>query len=178
MKILKFLYFTFAFLIIFSSCTNQQDKLEIEKSASAFDIKQGEASIKQSNQRYMKSFKASDSVELATCFSKDGKLMISDTPAIEGRDDIMKYFAAMMRNGIKSFEIKSNTIWGDSSLLAEEGTYEMADVNNNKVDKGKYIVLWKPEGGNWKMYRDMYTSDLRNQEALMPKKIINNKTGK
>lgn len=173
MKILKFLCFTLAILIFLSSCINEEDKKEIENSASAFDIKQGEASIKQSNQRYMKAFKASDSLEIANCFAKEGKLMISDTPAIEGRDEIMKYFSAMMRNGVTSFEIKSNKISGDSSLLAEEGTYEIADNKGRKVDKGKYIVLWKPEGGNWKMYRDMYTSDLKDQEPVGNRNDLN-----
>lgn len=170
MKILKLSYFIIASLVIFSACINQEDKLEIEKSASAFDIKQGEASITQSNQRYMKAFKASDSVEISNCFAKEGKLMIADTPGIEGRDKIMEYFASLMRSGIRSFELKSKNIWGDSSLLAEEGTYEMSDSNHHKVDRGKYIVLWKPEGGNWKMYRDTYTSDLNGKEALDKKK--------
>ncbi|MEO6948977.1 MAG: nuclear transport factor 2 family protein [Ginsengibacter sp.] len=172
MKILKLPYFIIAFLVIFSACINQEDKMEIEKSASAFDIKQGEASIKQSNQRYMKAFKTSDSVEVSNCFSKEGRLMIADTPAIEGRDDIMEYFASLMRNGIKGFELKSEKIWGDSSILAEVGTYEMVDSNRNKVDKGKYIVLWKPESGNWKMFRDSYTSDLKKQEVAVSKKAI------
>ena len=170
MKIVRLFYFVMASMLILSSCINQADKMEIENSASAFDIKQGEASITQSNQRYMKAFKASDSVEVSNCFAKEGKLMIADTPAIEGRDEIMEYFASLMRNGVSSFELKSRKIWGDSSLLAEEGTYEMSDSNQKRVDKGKYIVLWKPEGGNWKMYRDTYTSDLKEQEILVKNK--------
>lgn len=170
MKILKPLYFIIASMIFLSSCISQDDKQEIENAASAFDIKQGEASITQSNRRYMKAFKAADSVEVSNSFSKEAKLMIADTPAIEGRDEIMEYFASIMRKGIRSFDLKSKNIWGDSSILAEEGTYEMSDSNDRTVDKGKYIVLWKPEGGNWKMYRDTYTSDLKNQEALDKKK--------
>lgn len=171
MKILRSFYFIITSLLIFSSCINKEDKMEIESSASAFDIKQGEASITQSNQRYMKAFKASDSAEVSKCFSKEGKLMIADTPEIAGRDDIMRYFASLMNKGIKSFDLKSKKIWGDSSLLAEEGTYEMTDSNREKIDKGKYIVLWKPEGGNWKMYRDTYTSDIKRPVVVNKKKI-------
>ncbi|MEO6820192.1 MAG: nuclear transport factor 2 family protein [Ginsengibacter sp.] len=179
MKIPQFVYCALiAFLVFLSSCVSQQDKMEIEQSASAFDIKQGEASIKQSNQRYMKAFKASDSVEVSNCFSKEGKLLIADTPAIEGRDQIKQYFASLMKNGIKNFEVKSIKIWGDSSLLAEEGTYEMSDINNVDVEKGKYIVLWKPEGGNWKMYRDMYTSNIKNTAALVERKVKKNNSSR
>ncbi|HET7115741.1 MAG TPA: hypothetical protein VFI29_04595, partial [Hanamia sp.] len=56
--------------------------------------------------------------------------------------------------------LKTIKVWGDSSILAEEGTYRISGKNKNLLDKGKYIVLWKQEAGNWKMYRDIWTSDL------------------
>lgn len=162
---MKFSNLSYAVLSVFLittfvSCINEQDKIAIEKSASAFDIKQGEASIKQSNQRFMKSFESADSVEVSNCFTTKGKIMIANTPPIEGRDKIETYMGSLMSAGIKTFELKTIKIWGDSSILSEEGTYEMSDIDNNKVDKGKYIVLWKPESGNWKMFRDTWTSDL------------------
>lgn len=172
---LKPIQFFFIFLIgmsicFLTSCINEKDKKEIEKSAAVFDIKQGEASIKQSNQRFMKAFEASDSTEASNCYSLKGKLMLADKEAITGRDKIETYLGKMMALGVKKFELKTLQIWGDSTILAEEGTYEMSDSGNNQLDKGKYIVLWKPESGNWKMYRDMWTSDLPPKIAA-PQKV-------
>ena len=50
-RIVVLLFIVSAFTLF--SCS-QQDKMEIEKSASAFDIKQGEASVLQSNQNFIK----------------------------------------------------------------------------------------------------------------------------
>lgn len=149
----------FSLFIIFS-CNNEKDKLEIEKSASAFDIKQGEASILQSNQHFMKSIEAGDSVEVADSYTTDAGLMPPHHPTVTGRNNIIHYFSKTIGSGIADMNLKTIKVWGDSSILAEEGTYRISGKNKNLLDKGKYIVLWKQEAGNWKMYRDIWTSDL------------------
>ncbi len=162
-------FITIPFLILLS-CNNVQDKIEIEKSASSFDIKQGEASIMQSNQNFMKAFKNDDSISVANCFTTDAKVMCCNQPSIEGKENIRSYFSNMMRKGIAAIDLKTIKILGDSSILVEEGTYLFSDSEKKQIDKGKYIVLWKQESGNWKMYRDMWTSDLPSS-AIEPKKI-------
>ncbi|MEO5649150.1 MAG: hypothetical protein ABIR03_04405 [Ginsengibacter sp.] len=159
---------------IVGSC-NENDKLDIERSAAAFDIKQGEASIKQSNRLFMKSFENSDSTEVSNCYTTHAKIMAAGAPTIEGRDDIKHFISEEMNEGIKSFELKTIKIWGDSSLLAEEGTYLLSDGDDKQLDKGKYIVLWKLETGNWKMFRDIRTSDLPLVEATTKPRTVHKK---
>lgn len=154
----------FYFLVLFFSfilyACNQQDKIEIEKSASAFDIKQGEASVLQSNQHFMKAFKAGDSVEVGNCFTINAKAMATNQAPVNGRTDIIVFFAHIMKSGVATFDLNTVKIWGDSSILAEEGAYKLSDKDGNQVDKGEYIVLWKQEAGNWKRYRDIWTSSI------------------
>ncbi|MEO9211127.1 MAG: hypothetical protein ABI208_08510 [Ginsengibacter sp.] len=158
MHIKYFFPIIFSSIILFSC--SQKDKLEIERSASVFDIKQGEASVKQSNLVFTRSFKAKDSVDVANCFTNDAQIMIADLPPIEGRANIQSFISLMMAKGVADFRIKSTHIWGDSTILVEEGGYQFFDTNGDQIDKGKYIVLWKQEAGNWKMYRDMWNSNL------------------
>lgn len=152
-----FLFILYAF--IFCSC-NEQDKLEIEKSASAFDIKQGEASVLQCNQRFMKAFKAGDSVEVSKCFTTDAKAMAPNQATVKGREDISHFISTIIKSGVADFDLHTIKIWGDSSILAEEGSYTLSDKDGKQIDKGNYIALWKQEAGNWKMYRDIWTSSL------------------
>lgn len=167
MKKLSQGFFLLILISFIAGSCNENDKLDIERSAAAFDIKQGEASIKQSNQLFMKSFERGDSTEVSNCFTTEAKLMIADMPAVEGRNDIRHFISMAMRKGIKNFELKTIKIWGDSSILAEEGTYKMLGSDDNQLDKGKYIVLWKQEAGNWKMFRDMWTSDLPPSDIII-----------
>lgn len=159
--------FAIATSLIIVAC-NPQDKVEIEKSASSFDIKQGEASIMQSNHNFMKAFQNDDSVGVANCFTTDAKLMGSNHPSIEGKENIRHYFSKIMEGGVAKIDLQTIQVSGDSSILAEVGTYLSSDKKKQQTDKGKYIVLWKQEAGNWKMYRDMWTTDLPSS-AIQPK---------
>ena len=49
---------------------------------------------------------------------------------------------------------------GTAGLLAETGTYEMYGDNNKTLDKGKYVVVWKQENGQWKIYRDIWNTSM------------------
>lgn len=153
----KILFHLILCAFTFYSC-NQQDKMEIEKSASAFDIKQGEASVLQCNQRFMKAFKGGDSVEVSKCFTTDAKAMAPNQATVKGRENISHFISGMMKSGVADFDLNTIKIWGDSSILAEEGSYQISDKDGKQIDKGNYIALWKQETGNWKMYRDIWTS--------------------
>ena len=157
---LLFILSTFALF----SC-NQQDKIEIEKSASAFDIKQGEASVLQSNQHFIKSYKMADTAEVAQSFTTNAKVMVANQSPIEGRKDIEHFFSGMIKSGVSDVKLNTIKIWGDSSILIEEGTYLLLNKKGNQTDKGEYISLWQLESGNWKIYRDMWMSSV-------PKSVI------
>ena len=165
----NFIFYSLAVFLFLLSC-NAQDKIEIERAASSFDIKQGEASIMQSNQNFMEAFENRDSVGVANCFTTDAKLMCSNKPSIESKENIRRYFSNMMQTGVTKIDLHTVNIWGDSSILAEEGTYRFSGEKENQTDKGKYIVLWKQEAGNWKMYRDIWSTDLPSS-AIQPKEI-------
>lgn len=164
----SFSYFLIIMVFFLFSC-NQQDKMEIEKSASAFDLKQGEASVLQSNQNFMKSFKNEDSISVSNCYTTDAKVLADHSGTVSGRDKILHYISREMNRGITDVDLHTTKVWGDSSILAEEGTYEFSNKDGGRIDKGKYIVLWKQEAGNWKMYRDIRTSDLPLPDSLPPK---------
>jgi ketosteroid isomerase-like protein len=157
-----FLLIVFAFTLF--SCS-QQDKMEIEKSASAFDIKQGEASVLQSNQHFIKSYKAGDSAEVAQSFTTNAKVMVANRSPIEGRKEIMHYFSGLRNSGISDLKLNTVKIEGDSTILVEEGSYQLLNKKGVQTDKGEYLSLWQLESGNWKIYRDMWMS-------TVPKSVI------
>jgi len=45
-------------------------------------------------------------------------------------------------------------ITGDENFLIETGAYEIRDVSKTLIDKGNYVVVWKQQNGEWKLYRD------------------------
>jgi ketosteroid isomerase-like protein len=51
-------------------------------------------------------------------------------------------------------------LYGDArQFVTEESYYEMKDLNGNKLDEGKVVVIWKKTADGWKMHRDMFSSN-------------------
>lgn len=152
-------------LALSMAACSEQDKIEIEQSASAFDLNQAKASVQQSNLNVIKSFKKGDTTAIVTSYTKDAKLLPCGHPEIEGRDSIGKWYSNLIHSNVLAIELNTSNVWGDSILLAEEGRY-VYKGDDSTVDKGKYIVLWKRQSGNWKMYREMRTSDYSRQRII------------
>ena len=51
-------------------------------------------------------------------------------------------------------------MWGTPEIVTEEGELSLFASDDTLVEKGKYIVVWKKEEGKWKIFRDMFNSDL------------------
>ncbi len=154
---LRYLFYVFFCLLLFSC--SEQDRQEIVNSASAFDLDQAKASVKQSNISITKAFKETDTASIIQSFTEKSALMPAHHPLIEGRDSIRAYLVKLLQAKVKDLKIASENLWGDSTLLTEIGTYQLNGADKKKLDEGKYIALWMRESGNWKIYRAMWTSD-------------------
>lgn len=148
------------------SCS-EEARQQIEDSASAFDLTQAMASVRQSNISMTKAFKSLDTAALLQSFTEKSELMPSHHPVIQGRDSIRVYLIKLLHGNSKELKIESKNLWGDSSLLTETGTYQIKGADNKKLDQGKYIALWKQESGNWKIYRAIWNTDLSESKIMI-----------
>jgi hypothetical protein len=46
------------------------------------------------------------------------------------------------------------------STATEVGQYELRDKAGKVLDHGKYIVIWRQEGKKWKLFRDMFSTNV------------------
>lgn len=151
----------FVSLILFTAC-NDSDQLKVKstKDSNNFSIEEAKKEIDAANLEFVKLFNSSDSVGLANMFTIDGKSMEPNEPVFSGRSEIQRHYAIVMKAGNNKLGLVTTGLWGGEQMLAEEGEYTFMDKNEKVLDKGKYIVLWKKEEGNWKLFRDCYNSDM------------------
>ena len=100
-----------------------------------------------------------DSTAMAAHYASDAILMPPNSEPVEG-NDIVKFWGSIVRMGVKDLKLNITDISGDGDVYAETGTLELFGANEKSLDKGKYVVVWKKENGNWKMYRDIWNSNL------------------
>jgi ketosteroid isomerase-like protein len=74
---------------------------------------------------------------------------------------IVKMLKFILRlNNEAVIELPAGNFYGDKNLVVEEGTYNFPDGKGGSVDKGKFIALWKQEDGKWKLYREIWNTDI------------------
>lgn len=158
---MKKVYLMSAFIVnLLLSCNsgNKEQSSGAKPIAPAFDMQKARSFIDSINQKFTEQFKNGDSVSLASHYGTDAEMLFAKQEPIKGKD-ILSTWGSWIRdgikNGIRDFTFTTTDLTGDANFLIESGTYEMKDEKKNVKDKGKYVVIWKQENGQWKLYRDI-----------------------
>ena len=151
----------FCCLTILSSCNNGNTtkKTADKETKSRFDLTIAKKEIEEANRNFMDLVAKGDSVGLANSYTTDAKFMSSGAPAVVGRANIQKAMSEIVKSGITKVDIRLKEVFGTEDLIAEEGELTLY-VKNDAVAEEKYIVLWKKEDGKWKLFRDIFNSNL------------------
>jgi ketosteroid isomerase-like protein len=127
--------------------------------ATTFDLAKARQWIESDNKKFEEEVKKGDSNALAAHYGSDAWLMFANSEHMKGKD-IAATWGGAIRMGMKELKVTTVDLVGNADLLAETGTYEMIGNGNKVLDKGKYVVVWKPENGGWKIYRDIGNSNM------------------
>jgi ketosteroid isomerase-like protein len=141
----------------FQSCTEKP--IEKEVLVTEFNLTTVKAEIEEANKAFMAFVAAGDSVGLANAYTIDAKFMGAGGPSVEGRADIQTAMSNIVQAGITRVDIRLENVYGTEELIAEEGELTLF-VGDDSVAVEKYIVLWKKEDGQWKLFRDIFNSNL------------------
>lgn len=146
-------------VVTLNSCNEKASQKNETTAKSEFNMETAKTEIEEANKNFMELFAKGDSVGLANAYTVDGKMMMAAAPSVVGRAKIQTAWHSMMSSGLTKAVLKTENIYGTEDLLAEEGLATLF-VKNNTVAEEKYIVLWKKEDGKWKLFRDIFNSNL------------------
>jgi len=119
-------------------------------------LQQARKAIEASNAIYADLANKNDG-SILTRYTEDACLLPPNSAPVCGKENIAKFFKDGPKVQVK-FVIQH--LYGDAgTFITEESYYEMADLNGNKLDEGKVIVIWKNTADGWKMHRDMFSSN-------------------
>ena len=100
---------------------------------------------------------------VSTYYAEDGTIMPPNMPAVAGRAAMVAFFQTFPP--YEDFETKIVQMEGQDGLAYVRGTYSMnimfPGAEAPVKDSGKYIEIWKRQAdGGWKVYFDIFNSDL------------------
>jgi len=129
------------------------------KNSPAFDLATAKTAIEAENAKFMDAFKKGDSAAAASNYSQDAILLPPNGEPV-AKSSIAPLWGSFIRMGVKDVKLVIDDIAGNAEIISETGHYEIYAAENKVLDKGKYVVVWKPENGAWKMYRDIWNSSM------------------
>jgi uncharacterized protein (TIGR02246 family) len=98
-----------------------------------------------------------DTERLSSLYTPDAIVMPPDAPFVKGRDSIKQFWgSAIQQLGVKDarlntvdLEMAGDTAHevGEAILTLESGAFT-----------GKYVVVWKKVGGQWRLHRDIWNA--------------------
>ena len=132
--------------------------------ASAVNVGADEQAIRGQVDRWLQLVKAKDAAGIAALYVEDGAVMPPNAPIGKGRTAIQQTWASMMQTpGFDLTFVPEQIIVSSSGDMAlDRGTYRLAVAPNGsaKTDTGKYVVVWRKIGSEWKAAADIFNSDL------------------
>lgn len=145
--------------ICFSACQSAKDANDA--GSSSFNLDSVKMHIADMNKVYTKRFTTSDRAFFEERYTKDAAVYPPNERAIVGIDSIAKYF--YVGDGMDmQMEFPQSNIFGNGDYVVEDGTYNFPspDGSGASLDKGKFMAVWKQEDGKWKLYREIWNSDM------------------
>jgi ketosteroid isomerase-like protein len=111
---------------------------------------------------YVTAMLASDAAMAAALYQEDAVEMPNCRPLVKGRPAIEQYFRGLMKEvKITAFVLThmESTVSGDSAYDVGTYTQRLSTPTGMVDDTGKYIVMLKRTGGDWKIAYAIHNSD-------------------
>ena len=158
------LFFGFLISISLLSSCSETKKQESEESLEEvvepkFDLVKAKAEIQAANDAFCKLIALKDSVGLADMYTEDAKFMNSGGPSAVGTKQIKSAMHEMFEFGITEAKITTLEVFGSKELLVEESNV-LLYVGDQQVADEKGLVVWKKVDGKWKLFRDIFNSNV------------------
>lgn len=137
--------------------------VEVNGSA-AFDAAADEKAIRGQVDRWHQLIKAKDAAGIVGLYTTDGAVMPPNAPIGKGPAAIQQVWASWLE--IPGFELSIHPeeiiVSSSGDMALDRGTYKLTIATDGKAktDAGKYVVVWRKIGGEWKVAADIFNSDL------------------
>jgi ketosteroid isomerase-like protein len=121
---------------------------------------QAKDAIAVANEAFMEIFSHGDAAGIANLYTADGQLLPPHGDMVTGRAGIETFWQGAIDMGIKSAHLSTVELDKCGDTAVETGLYELGDGAGAVLDNGKYLVVWKLDGGTWKLHRDIWNTSV------------------
>jgi ketosteroid isomerase-like protein len=116
------------------------------------------ADIAAANEKFVAAFSRGDAASIAALYAKNAQVLPPNNDLIADKQAIQTFWQNAMNMGTKAAKLETLEVESYGDTASELGKYTLQGEAGQEIDIGKYIVIWKLEGGQWKLHRDIWNS--------------------
>lgn len=116
--------------------------------------------IEAANKVFEATFARGDSSGLGALYTGNAQLLPAQSDFVTGTQAIAQFWQAVFDSGVKGVTLIALEVEDLGDKANEVGKLELQDANGKVLDRAKYVVIWKKEGGSWKLHRDIWTTSV------------------
>jgi uncharacterized protein (TIGR02246 family) len=122
---------------------------------------EAQALIAAAIEKYVEAYNRGDAMELAGFYTEQAQLLLPGSDAIVGRSAIQSFWERRLSPEARSITLASLEVEVFQDTAVEVGAYSIHGPEGQLLDRGKYVVVWKFEQGDWKLHRDILNTSLQ-----------------
>ncbi len=116
--------------------------------------------IELQNKALMAAVARGDAETIVGLYSDQALIMPQGSKSFSGPRGVRGYWQGALDSGLKRVKLLTLAVEPRGDDTADEiGRYWVFGDKGKLLDAGKYLVVWKNEGGAWKLHRDIYNSN-------------------
>lgn len=116
--------------------------------------------IEAQNKRFVAGVEKADVAAIGALYTDDAQALPPNSDVVKGRAAIQDMWKGVFDSGIASATLETSDVESQGSLAYETGLYQMKLKDGKVADRGKYVVVWKRTGSDWRIHRDIWNTSL------------------
>ena len=116
-------------------------------------------SVEAANKKFMDVF-SKGTTGISDLYASDAELYPPNSDVVKGSAAIGPVWKGAFDAGIKNVKLETVSADQAGNQIIETGRYTLSGADGSTIDSGKYLVVWKKEKGDWKLYRDIWNTSV------------------
>jgi ketosteroid isomerase-like protein len=122
------------------------------------------AALHERARQFSAAYVRGDADAMTELYTADAVLFPEQSAPITGHEAVRRYWTLAPRRRITRHVLMPARITVDGEHAYDYGTFEIAGERDGTAwgpFRGKYVIVWRREGGSWRMHLDIWNSGPR-----------------
>jgi uncharacterized protein (TIGR02246 family) len=119
------------------------------------------ATIEANKRKFEQAFHQANAAGVAALYTENAYILPPGSEMMQGRAAIQSFWQAAIESGVKEAKLETLDVEeGGENLAREIGRYVLTIQQGSETVQrpGKYVMVWKQEGSDWKADVDIWNS--------------------